>query len=214
MVNATRRDFVETGAGVEFSTVNAMMGSAVVIAVPPWVDDLAVEFAGSLETEDGRMALAIALSAHNVARGGGPFGAAVFLGSKLVATGVNLVLDSGLTIAHAEIVAMMRAQRALGARPDPGAGPYTLVASTEPCCQCFGALVWSGIRHLVCGASTGDAEAIGFDEGPKPEAWVQSLESRGITVTQRVRREEARRVLDEYARRGGVIYGRHAVSPA
>jgi tRNA(Arg) A34 adenosine deaminase TadA len=210
----TQRDLAETGAGVEFSAVNAMTGSAVVIAVPAWVDDLAAEFAGSLETEDGRMALTIALSAHNVARGGGPFGATVFLGSKLVATGVNLVLDSGLTIAHAEIVAMMRAQRALRTLPDPGAGTYTLVASTEPCCQCFGALVWSGIGHLVCGASTADAEAIGFDEGPKPEAWVQSLESRGIMVTQGVRREEARRVLDEYARRGGVISGRHAASPA
>jgi tRNA(Arg) A34 adenosine deaminase TadA len=176
--------------------------------VPSWVDEVAAAFEGSLETEEGRMALTIALSRHNVARGGGPFGATVFLGSELVAAGVNLVLDSGLTIAHAEIVAMMRAQRALADSPRPAGGAYSLVASTEPCCQCFGALVWSGIRHLACGANTADAEAIGFDEGPKPEAWVRALESRGITVSQGIRRDEARVVLGEYVRRGGVIYGR------
>jgi tRNA(Arg) A34 adenosine deaminase TadA len=206
------RDFVETSAGVQFRAVNEM--TSVVIAIPSWVDEIASAFDGSLDTEDGRMALTIALSRHNVERGGGPFGATVFMGAQLIAAGVNLVLDSGLTITHAEIVAMMRAQRALIEVPRPIAGPYSLVASTEPCCQCFGALVWSGIGHLTCGANTSDAEAVGFDEGPKPEAWVQSLEARGISVTQGIRREEARAVLDEYVRRGGVIYGRHASPPA
>ena len=107
-------------------------------------------------------------------------------------------------------VAMMRAQRALIESPRSGGGLYSLVASTEPCCQCFGALVWSGIQHLTCGANTADAEAIGFDEGPKPESWVRALEERGIAVTQGVRREEARAVLGEYVRRGGEIYGRRA----
>lgn len=184
------------------------MESDIVLAVPAWIDEVAASFEGSLATEEGRMALTIALSRHNVERGGGPFGATVFLGSKLVAAGVNLVLDSGLTIGHAEIVAMMRAQRALAGSPREAGDLYSLVASTEPCCQCFGALVWSGIRHLTCGANTADAEAIGFDEGPKPEAWVRALEVRGITVTQGIQREEARAVLSEYVRRGGVIYGR------
>jgi tRNA(Arg) A34 adenosine deaminase TadA len=136
------------------------------------------------------------------------------MGSRLVAAGVNLVLDSGLTIAHAEIVAMMRAQRALrdAPSPEPEGGTYSLLASTEPCCQCFGALVWSGVTHLAFGATTADAEAIGFDEGPKPEAWVRALERRGITVSQRVRLVEAREVLEDYARRGGAIYGRSATT--
>jgi tRNA(Arg) A34 adenosine deaminase TadA len=188
--------------------VHATTEGAIVLEVPAWVDEVANAFEGSLETDDGRMALTVALSKHNVERGGGPFGATVFLGSKLVAAGVNLVLASGLTIAHAEIVAMMRAQRALVDAPGAESGLYSLVASTEPCCQCFGALVWSGIRRLVCGANTADAEAIGFDEGPKPASWAAALEERGIAVTQGVRRAEARGVLDEYARRGGTIYGR------
>jgi tRNA(Arg) A34 adenosine deaminase TadA len=183
-----------------------------VLSVPGWIDEVVRGFHGAVETDDERMALTIALSRHNVERGGGPFGATVFLGSQLVAAGVNLVLGTGLTIAHAEIVAMMRAQRALLDAPRPSGGRYTLFASTEPCCQCFGALVWSGIEHLTCGANTADAEAIGFDEGPKPAAWAEALEARGISVTRGVLRDDARAVLNDYARRGGTIYGRTATT--
>jgi tRNA(Arg) A34 adenosine deaminase TadA len=192
--------------------VLARSESALVLSVPVWIDEVVRGFRGALETDDERMALTVALSRHNVERGGGPFGATVFLGSELVAAGVNLVLGTGLSIAHAEIIAMMRAQRALLDSPRAAGGRYSLVASTEPCCQCFGALVWSGIEHLTCGANTADAEAIGFDEGPKPTAWVEALEARGISVTQGVRREEARAVLGDYVRRGGTIYGRPATT--
>jgi tRNA(Arg) A34 adenosine deaminase TadA len=192
--------------------VLARSESALVLAVPVWIDEVVRGFRGALETDDERMALTVALSRHNVERGGGPFGATVFLGSELVAAGVNLVLGTGLSIAHAEIIAMMRAQRALLDSPRAAGGRYSLVASTEPCCQCFGALVWSGIEHLTCGANTADAEAIGFDEGPKPAAWVEALEARGISVTQGVRRDEARAVLGDYVRRGGTIYGRPATT--
>ena len=190
-----------------------------VVTVPGWVDEVVSEFSGPLETDEDRMGLAIALSRHNIERGGGPFGAVVFLGERLVGAGVNRVVDTGFSIAHAEIVAMMRAQQVLASsasRPDPtGEAPrYSLVTTTDPCCQCFGALVWSGIEHLVCGATTDDAEAIGFDEGPKPDGWVHTLESRGISVTQGVRRDEARAVLDDYVRHGGTIYGmRHPAAP-
>ena len=116
------------------------------------------------------------------------------------------MLACGLSIAHAEIVAMMRTQARLGAQPE-AAGPLTLFTSCEPCCQCFGAVVWSGVNRLVCGAVTSDAEAVGFDEGPKPEGWPATLEQRGIRVQLSVCRDEAREVLQEYARKGGTIYG-------
>jgi tRNA(Arg) A34 adenosine deaminase TadA len=82
-----------------------------------------------------------------------------------------------------------------------------LVTSTEPCCQCFGAIVWSGITKLVCGATTSDAEAIGFDEGPKPDRWDAVLEARGISVERAVCRAEAIAVLQKYAAQGHPIYG-------
>jgi tRNA(Arg) A34 adenosine deaminase TadA len=177
------------------------------ITIPAFVDEV-VAAAGPTDTDEGRMRLAIALSLSNVERGGGPFGAVVFDGSTVVAAGVNRVLAAGFSIAHAEIVALMRAQQVLAGDGERSAsGSLTLVTSTEPCCQCYGAVVWSGVDRLVCGANTDDAEAIGFDEGPKPSAWAHELEKRGIAVTQGICRVEARNVLAEYARRGGEIYG-------
>jgi tRNA(Arg) A34 adenosine deaminase TadA len=182
-----------------------MTARQLVLDIPPWI----ASFARPLVDDEARMALTVRLSHENVLRGGGPFGGTVFAEDRLLAAGVNLVLGTGFSIAHAEIVALMRAQAALGdASLIPP--PLTLFASTEPCCQCFGALVWAGVRRLVCGANTADAEAVGFDEGPKPAAWVRVLEQRGIAVTEGVQRTEAQAVLAEYAARGGRIYGKFA----
>jgi tRNA(Arg) A34 adenosine deaminase TadA len=72
--------------------------------------------------------------------------------------------------------------------------------------MCYGAVVWSGVSRLVCGARKQDAEAIGFDEGPKPENWIAELEARGIHVITDVRREKATAVLRDYVKQGGIIY--------
>lgn len=176
-----------------------------VISVPSWVDDVASSF-DDLSTDEARMRLVIRLAQVNSEHGGGPFGAAVFLGPRLVAAGVNRVLDCGFSIAHAEVIALMRAQQLLPVGTPFATETQTLVTSTEPCCQCFGAIVWSDVKRLVCGAFTEDAEATGFDEGPKPNDWPARLEARGIEVVRGVEREEAKRVLTEYRERGGRIY--------
>lgn len=176
------------------------------IEVPAFVDELVASLGATFESPLARMHLAIRLAELNVEHGGGPFGAAVFAGSRLIAAGVNCVLSSGFSIAHAEIVALMRAQTVLG-DPSSPAGPYSLFSSAEPCCQCFGALVWSGVEELVCGATRADVEAIGFDEGPKPEHWADVLRAQGIAVTEEVCRAEAGVALARYDARGGPIYG-------
>jgi tRNA(Arg) A34 adenosine deaminase TadA len=156
------------------------------------------------------MAFVIRLAELNERRGtGGPFAAAVFdcESHELLAAGVNLVLASGYSIAHAEVVALSLAQRTAGGFDLGRKGASReLVTSVEPCAMCLGAVCWSGIRGLVCGARGEDAETIGFDEGPKREDWVRDLEARGIQVTRDVMREAAGRVLQDYAARGGVIY--------
>jgi tRNA(Arg) A34 adenosine deaminase TadA len=177
------------------------------IEVPEFIDALVQsESAAGFATLEARVRLTLRLAEANVAHGGGPFGAAIFAGSQLVAAGVNCVLSSGLSIAHAEIVAIMRAQTVLQNSATPAA-PYSLISSAEPCCQCFGALIWSGVSELVYAANRGDVEAIGFDEGPKPERWVQTLRDKGIAVVEELCRGEAGDALAEYARRGGPIYG-------
>lgn len=183
----------------------------VTLRLPGWVGEVSSGGDRVYRTVEDRMRFVVELSRLNVRHGtGGPFGAAVFerASGRLLAPGVNLVVGSGCSVFHAEMVAIMVAQRVLGTFDLGGESlpPYELVASTEPCAMCLGATPWSGVRHLVCGARDEDARAVGFDEGAKMSEWVGSLEDRGISVRRSVLREEAVAVLREYAERGGEIY--------
>ena len=183
----------------------------VTLRLPGWVGELSPDGDRVYRTVEDRMRFAVELSRLNVGYGtGGPFGAAIFEREtgRLLAPGVNLVVGSGCSVFHAEMVAIMVAQKVVGTF-DLGADnlpPYELVATTEPCAMCLGATPWSGVRHLVCGARDEDARAVGFDEGSKMSEWVGSLEDRGISVERNVLREEAVAVLREHAERGGEIY--------
>lgn len=150
-------------------------------------------------------------------RTGGPFAAGVFdsTTNRLVAPGVNLVIATQASIAHAEIVALTLAQQAIG-HHDLGAeglSTHELVTSTEPCAMCLGAIPWSGIRTLVCGARDEDARSLGFDEGAKPLDWVETLKTRGILVTQDIHRSEAAQVLQDYVNDGGIMYNGRRRTP-
>ncbi|MEZ4598386.1 MAG: nucleoside deaminase [Syntrophotaleaceae bacterium] len=181
------------------------------LRLPAWISEVLPPadriYPGSRE----RMDLVLALASANVAKQtGGPFAAAVFdmKTGLLIAAGVNLVTYCGCSAAHAEMVALMLAQRRLQSFTLNGnrLPVCELVSSTEPCAMCLGALPWSGIRSLICGARDSDARAVGFDEGDKPADWVAGLERRGIRVLRDVGREEARRIMEDYIRRGGVVY--------
>ena len=180
------------------------------VKLPDWLLDHWKQQTKPFATCEDRMRFVIELSRLNASKDGGPFGAAVFEAHSglLIAPGINIVAQSSCSIAHAEIIALMFAQRILNdftLHLNSGKH-YQLVSSTEPCIQCFGALIWSGISSLVCGAKTSDAEAIGFDEGPKPGNWIEELQKRGIEVVPGVLRTEAVKVLEEYKANGGVIY--------
>lgn len=154
------------------------------------------------------MAFVLDLAERNVReRTGGPFAAAVFERGtgELVAVGVNVVVASGQSLAHAEVVALALAERALGTF-ELGTRDLELVTSAEPCALCLGALHWSGVRSLVIGARDEDVRAIGFDEGPKPVDWIAAFERHGVRVERDVERAAARRVLALYLELGGPLY--------
>ena len=157
------------------------------------------------------MRFVIQLALTNVAEEtGGPFGAAVFetTTGRLVSIGVNLVVSTNCSLAHAEIVALANAQQAIG-HFNLGAGGmprHELVTSCEPCSMCYGAIPWSGVQKVLCGARGSDAEAIGFDEGPKLKNWVKALEKREIAVIRDICQNEAVVVLQHYKNAGGAIY--------
>jgi len=179
--------------------------------LPPGIEQVLQDQKTPAVSLDDRMRLVIRLALWNVEQGiGGPFGAAVFevQSGVLISIGVNLVTLTTCSHAHAEMVALANAQQQvrnfdLGS---PGLSPHELVTSCEPCAMCFGAIPLSGIRSLVCGARSEDAEVFGFDEGAKPKHWATALEERGIAVVRDVRREEAVEIFHEYRKRGGPVY--------
>lgn len=183
----------------------------ITIVLPVWLQgrlDSAPDVITGLEA---RMRFVIELSRLNIEHGtGGPFGAAVFTmdDGRLIAAGVNLVTSTGVSIAHAELIALAFAQHRVGHYhlDAPQYPPMELVTSTEPCAMCLGAVPWSGVKRVVCGADEADARAIGFDEGDKPAHWEACLKRRGIAVHRHILREEAAAVLRRYAQAGGLIY--------
>jgi tRNA(Arg) A34 adenosine deaminase TadA len=187
-----------------------MKDTGLKLILPEWVGDFLDDSRAYPEIMD-RMRLVIGLARKNIEMGtGGPFGSAVFdMGThRLISVGVNIVESSNCSILHAEMVALILAQERLrsydlGAEGMP---ECELVSSVEPCAMCFGAIPWSGVRRLVCGASGEDAEAIGFDEGDKVGDWAGSLNRLGIEVIRNILGDEAAEVLRHYLRMGGKIY--------
>lgn len=181
------------------------------LELPAWITEFLVQQPEIYPTPEARMELVIRLAQLNIQyKTGGPFGAGVFRldSQQLVAPGVNLVLSSKSSMAHAEVVAMMMAQQIVGSHNLGAIGlpTHELVTSCEPCSMCLGAISWSGVRQIVCGARGSDAEAVGFDEGPKPANWIRELEQRGIAVTRDIERASASSVLQQYVQNGGEVY--------
>jgi tRNA(Arg) A34 adenosine deaminase TadA len=180
------------------------------LTLPDWVRT-EVDATRPLGTDAERMAFVVELSRQNVLREtGGPFAAAVFESEtgRLVAVGLNLVTPLQSAVLHGEVVAIIMANRVLGSYTlrAPGMAKHELVTSCEPCAMCLGAVLWSGVRRLVTGATRDDAARLNFDEGPVfPESYAY-LEARGIEVVREVGRAAAAAALDLYGRRGGAIY--------
>lgn len=181
------------------------------IELPEWISPIVHRSGGVFPSAEEKMRWVIDLAGQNVQeKTGGPFAAAVFEQNtgRLVSVGLNLVVSSGLSLAHAEMVALSLAQKTLSHhrlsnRQDIA---YELYSSCQPCAMCLGAIPWSGIKMLVCAAREEDARAAGFDEGHKPPDWEKGLIQRGIQIRLDVLRSAAAQVLSEYARRGGTIY--------
>ncbi|MGC2695392.1 MAG: nucleoside deaminase [Candidatus Angelobacter sp.] len=104
---------------------------------------------------------AILLAVENVQNDGGPFGALVVKDQQIVATGTNQVTSSLDPTAHAEIVAIRKACRALGSFELAGCEIY---CSCEPCPMCLGAIYWSRPERVFFAAPGLAAADAGFDD--------------------------------------------------
>lgn len=176
------------------------------LSLPAWLDEVNAA-SHRFADDEAAMAFAVALSRRNVEDGGGPFAALVLSAAgELVVAGVNRVVPSAASILHAEMLALLLAHQRLQTHDLSNAGRFTLVTTCAPCAMCLGAIPWSGIARVVCGARGEDAEQVGFDEGDKPDCWQQGLRRRGILLREDVCRDEVLQVLGEYRQSGRPLY--------
>ncbi len=105
---------------------------------------------------------AISLATGNVANNiGGPFGAVIVLDGRIVGEGANAVTATNDPTAHAEIVAIRAACKALGTFKLAGCQLYT---SCEPCPMCLSAACWARLDAIFYGCCAADAARAGFDD--------------------------------------------------
>ncbi len=101
------------------------------------------------ENDEGFMRAALELADWAAQAGEVPIGAVVVVGGEIVGRGSNAPIGQSDPTAHAEMLAMREAARALGNYRMNGA---TLYVTLEPCAMCAGALVAARIDRLVFGA--------------------------------------------------------------
>ncbi len=182
------------------------------LGLPAWAVDELTRLPQYLPTLAERMTAVIAFSRHNFERGtGGPFAAGVFEqeSGKLVVIGVNRVVPSACSSAHAEVMALSLAQKQLGTFDLGGEGlpAYQLVVNWRPCAMCYGALLWSGVRSLVIAGSGPELEALtGFDEGPIHPDWQGELQKRGVHLINHIETEAATAVFRDFGASDGLVY--------
>jgi tRNA(adenine34) deaminase len=110
------------------------------------------------EADLGHMRTALAEADVAARSGEVPVGAVVVAGGNVVGTGHNRSETDNDPSAHAEIVALRAAAKALG---NYRLNNATLYVTLEPCAMCMGAMVQARIGRLVFGAYDPKAGAAG-----------------------------------------------------
>ena len=144
------------------------------------------------------MKRALELAVENVRSGlGGPFGAVVARGGRIVSEGANRVTTSNDPTAHAEIMAIRAACAALDRFELRGCEIY---ASCEPCPMCLGAIFWARLARIYFAGTQADAAAAGFDDALFYSEMAATAGGRRIPMVPLLG-EQGRRAFDEWERK-------------
>ena len=182
------------------------------LELPDWIDAFLAEHPVVISSKETQMSFVLDLTERNIReKTGGPFGAAVFEqeSGKLMSVGVNVVVSQNCSAAHAEMMALMLAQKKIGHYDlgDARFPAHRLVTSGKMCAMCLGNVCWSGIKEVVSSAEPEDVERItGFDEGPTPPDYNDQLTLRGINLVPELLREQGKEVLQLYVDLHGQVY--------
>ena len=142
---------------------------------------------------DHWMRLAFAEARRALDAGEVPIGAVVVIGEEVVGRAFNQPIGLHDATAHAEILAMREASRAIGNYRLTGA---TLYVTLEPCLMCAGAMVHARVGTLVFGAAE-----------PKTGAVVSNLQALAlphhnhrVEVVSGVLETECREIVQQFFR--------------
>jgi tRNA(adenine34) deaminase len=137
------------------------------------------------------MQQALELAREAAALGEVPVGAVAVHEGRVVGTGYNRREVDRHPLAHAELLALDAAARALGAWRLVG---VTLYVTLEPCAMCAGALVQSRVTRLVFGTADPKAGAVGslYNLAEEPR------HNHRLLVTSGVLAEESRQLLKSF----------------
>jgi tRNA(adenine34) deaminase len=108
-----------------------------------------------------RAAIKLAVDEKGTDPENAPIAAIIVKGGQEIARGVNRSKEDCDATAHAEIVAMREAGKALGNRDLDGATLYTTL---QPCGMCTFAAIWAGITRIVFGARREDVHSMYFED--------------------------------------------------
>ncbi len=151
-----------------------------------------------LKQREAFMLRAIDLAQEKMDEGcGGPFGAVVVKGGKIISEGWNAVYSTHDPTAHAEIMALRHAGAALKTQDLGGCEVYT---SCEPCPMCLAALYWAKVDRVFYACTRDDAEKIGFEDDFIYREISQPEHKRSISARMFMR-EDAKVVFDNWMKK-------------
>jgi len=128
---------------------------------------------------------------------GGPFGAIVVCGGKIIGSGWNRGTSSNDPTAHAEVTAIRGACQKLKSFQLDNCELYT---SCEPCPMCLAAIYWARLRKVYYANTRKDAAAIEFDDDFIYREIMQPVSRRKIPMKQLLRKE-ALKVFVEWTKK-------------
>jgi len=126
---------------------------------------------------------------------GGPFGAVIVKGGRIIGRGWNQVTTANDPTAHAEVTAIRDACRRMKTFQLSGCELYT---SCEPCPMCLSAIYWARIRRVFYANDRQDAASIGFDDDLIYREVALPINRRSLPMRQLLRKE-AIKVFHEWS---------------
>lgn len=156
--------------------------------------------AAQIELDEQWMWHALAAAREAQANGEVPIGTCIVSENKILAVSGNRTRTDCDPTAHAEIVALREAAKALGNYRLSGVDVYSTI---EPCAMCAGALIQARIRRLVYGAADERAGAV----ASRFRICDTDFLNHRIEVSAGVLEEECRVLMQEFfkTRRGRIV---------